>query len=84
MKAIREALMAMGLDCSLFVGHSFRIGAAAVAAQWGVQDSLIKTMGRWESTAYLCYIRTLREVLCGATAAMTGQTEGWKEGSRRS
>ena len=65
MKAMREALTSLGYNCSLYAGHSFRIGAATVAAQHGVQDSLIKTMGRWESG-------TPKEVLGSVAATMTG------------
>ncbi len=49
---------------------------ATVAAQQGIQDSLIRTMGRWESTAYLRYIRTPKEVLCGVAATLTGRMQG--------
>ena len=31
------------------------MGAATIAAARGLQDSLIKTMGRWESSAYTLY-----------------------------
>jgi len=41
-----------------FSSHSFRIGAATVAARNGVPDHLIQTMGRWSSNAYQLYIRT--------------------------
>ena len=41
-----------------FSSHSFRIGAATVAARSGIPDHLIQTMGRWSSNAYQLYIRT--------------------------
>ena len=34
-----------------FSSHSFRIGAATVAARRGIPDHLIQTMGRWSSNA---------------------------------
>ena len=40
------------------LSHSFRIGAATVAARNGVPDHLIQAMGRWSSNAYQLYIRT--------------------------
>ena len=41
-----------------FSSHSFRIGAATVAARNGVPDHLIQALGRWSSSAYQLYIRT--------------------------
>ena len=70
--AVRTALTAAGLDCSQYAGHSFRIGAATTAAANGLQDSLIKTLGRWESAAYTVYIRTPREVLCAVSGSLVG------------
>ncbi len=70
--SVKKALTAAGLDCRLYSGHSFRIGAATTAARHGLQDSLIKTLGRWESTAYSLYIRTPREVLCGVAGTLAG------------
>ena len=46
-----------------FSSHSFRIGAATVAARNGVPDHLIQTMGRWSSNAYQLYIRTPADAL---------------------
>ena len=60
---IREALQALGLPAEHFAGHSFRIGAATAAASAGIEDSVIRTMGRWSSSAFLAYIRTPREQL---------------------
>ena len=48
---LREALEAVGVDCSGYSGHSFRIGAATTAASKGIQDSLIKTAEHCLSTA---------------------------------
>lgn len=39
-----------------FSSHSFRIGAATVAARNGVPDHQIQALGRWTSNAYLLYI----------------------------
>ena len=60
---VRSALTVAGIQASQFAGHSFRIGAASTAAARGVEDSLIKTLGRWRSSAYLLYVRILRERL---------------------
>ena len=56
--AIRQALAAEGFDMSHFNGHSFRIGAATTAAQVGVPDSVIQTLGRWKSSAFMTYVQT--------------------------
>ena len=37
--------------------HSFRIGAASLAAANGISATMIQQMGRWRSAAYLRYIR---------------------------
>ena len=46
---IQQALRALGLQCSRYAGHSFRTGAATMAAERGITDSTIKVLGRWES-----------------------------------
>jgi len=57
---IREVLKALGLPEDNFAGHSFRIGAATAAARAGIEDSVIRAMGRWNSSAFLVYICTPR------------------------
>ena len=63
MARVREALQAVGLPYDSFAGHSFRIGAATAAAKAGLEDSVIQMLGRWNSSAFLSYIRTPRETL---------------------
>ena len=62
-QAVRAALLAVGVSPAGYSGHSFRIGGATTAAAQGVSEALIKTMGRWQSAAYLLYVRTPREQL---------------------
>jgi len=68
--AMRAALQQTGIDARKYAGHSFRIGAATTAAQCGLPDSLIKTLGRWESAAYTVYIRTPKEKLCSVAGSL--------------
>ena len=67
---LSAALQAIGCDSSLYKGHSFRIGAATAAARAGLNDSLIQTMGRWKSSAFMAYIRTPREQLVGVASRL--------------
>ena len=60
---LRQGLQAVNIDPAHFSGHSFRIGAATTAAQAGIEDSVVKMLGRWESAAYQRYIRTPRDQL---------------------
>ena len=61
MREVQKALELAGEDSSLFNGHSFRIVAATTASASGLEDSLIRTLGRWESDAYRRYIKIPRE-----------------------
>ena len=63
-KQVRKALGAKGVDVSCYSGHSFRIGAATAA---GLEDAMIKTLGRWKSSAYQTYIRIPRETLASVS-----------------
>ena len=60
---VRSALSVLGYDKSSYAGHSFRIGAATTAAERGIEDSVIKMLGRWESSAYQLYVRASQQVL---------------------
>ena len=56
-KELRRALLFCDIDPTTFKSHSFRIGAATTAAQLGMSDSQIMTLGRWKSDAFKQYIR---------------------------
>ena len=47
--ALRLTLAESGIDPSLYAGHSFGVSAVTMTALWDLQDSLIKTLGRWNS-----------------------------------
>ena len=67
---VRAALAAAGVDQRHYCGHSFRIGAATTAAAKGIEDSVIKSLGRWESVAYLQYVRIPRSQLTGYASVL--------------
>ena len=67
---VRSALSRAGVDQSKYCTHSFRIGAATTAAAKGIEDSVIKTLGRWESAAYLQYVRLPRSQLVGVSSRL--------------
>lgn len=47
-KHIRAALQPYyGIEVNKYSGHSFRIGAATAASAAGLEDLMIKTLGRW-------------------------------------
>lgn len=66
-RKLGEASSSSEVDVSCYSGHSFRIGAATTAASVGIEDSLIKTLGRWESSAYQLYVRVPRDRLVSAS-----------------
>ena len=69
--SVRSALSAAGISDSRYSGHSFWIGAATMAVSRGFPDSLIKTLGRWESSAYTLYIRTHNPCCTSSTSITT-------------
>ena len=70
---LQTALREVGVTPSAYTGHSFRIGAATTAAKHGLEDSLIQTLGRWKSAAYLAYIKIPRQELASVSKALAGQ-----------
>ena len=61
---LTKALKWAGLDPTKYKAHSFRIGAGTTAADMGMTETQIQSMGRWNSTVLndisvsLCYIQT--------------------------
>ena len=68
--SIRSVLQQAGIDQSLYCSHSFRIDAATTAAAKGIEDSLIQTLGRWQSSAYLRYVKLSRSQLAGISCVL--------------
>ena len=54
---VKTTLTRAGVDATKYLGHSFQIGAASTAAARGIEDYTIRTLGKWESAAYLLYVR---------------------------
>lgn len=65
-----KALAAVGLHQAAYAEHSFCIGAATVAAAASVEDSTIQILGRWNSAAFLGYIRTPGSQLTAITSRL--------------
>ena len=68
--SLQDPLKRAGVDSTHYTGHSFRISAATTAAARGFEDSLIRTLGRWESSAYQSYIHIPRTQLASYTWAL--------------
>ena len=67
---IRSRLEAAGFPQNQCTGHSFRIGAATAAAQAGIANSAIQMLGRWQSAAFLQYIRSPKDQLASFSATL--------------
>ena len=72
-REVWAALQQAGVDPTHYSGHSFRSGAASTAAAAGIQDSLIKILGRWQSSAYQLYVQLPRESLTSVSTRLVNQ-----------
>ena len=68
-KLVRETVLAAGWSGN-FTSHSFQVGAASTAASLGVPDYLIKALGRWDSDAYLLYVKLSRHQVATVSRLM--------------
>ena len=70
--AVRDGLNKAGIDSSTSTVDTVgaRIGAATTAAAKGIEDCVIKTLGRWESLAYLQYVKLPCSQLAGFSNIM--------------
>ena len=72
---IHEAMAQAGIPTENYSSHSFRIGAATMAAQAGLRDSTIQSLGRWSSTAFLHYYRRSRDSLAQYSCTLSGNRD---------
>lgn len=50
-------IRALGLDDSVYSGHSFHIGALTIAARLRLGEEVIQRIGHWESMRFRSYVR---------------------------
>ncbi len=62
----------LGIPVEELGTHSFRIGLATEAGRLNLPDRVIKTLGRWESDAFLVYVRTDPRELAHHAALLAG------------
>ena len=67
---LRLLLQRLGFATESYASHSFRIGAAATAAEASLPPWLIQTLGRWSSNCYTRYIRTPASLLQSVPAQL--------------
>ena len=77
-------MASIGLDPSVYGGHSLRIGGATAALAAGVSPTLIRLLGRWSSDVYEIYCRMSLQSALGAgraiaSAVVTSVEDGFHE-----
>ena len=68
---VHELLRQSGVYPKKYAGHSFRIGVVNTASRQGISEATIKMLGRWESSAYLRYIKTPRGQLASISSRLS-------------
>ena len=53
---LRQVISHLEFSPTDYCGHSFRIRASTTAASVGIEDHMIKTLGRWKFSCYMRYI----------------------------
>ena len=70
---LMKLLQDLNLDPFCYNTHSFRIGAATLAEAAELTESQIKTLGRWRSNAYRCYIKPTHSQLATLSTLLVSQ-----------
>jgi hypothetical protein len=82
-RAIKACVSNLGLDSSLYSGHSFRGGGATDLFNARVPYLVIKRMGRWKSDVALIYWRDEADVAHACSRAFGSVRETWHRQQQR-
>jgi len=71
MKHVSRLLSLTGYQAQHYSSHSFRKGGAVSLQQHGVEDSIVRRIGRWKSDAFHLYVRDAAiDTIIGASARL--------------
>jgi hypothetical protein len=74
-KWLKERLCPIyGLNPKRVHTHSLRFAGASTLAAANIPDSVIMKMGRWQSLAFLGYVRLAKEIFARVAAALADRT----------
>ena len=62
-----------------FARHSFRIRVVTMVGRCGIRESLIETLGQWESSAYMHYMSTSPETLWSMSRILVVSPKVWSD-----